>query len=68
MLRFVSFLCFGGGFLIISPSLRESINLGLAKAALKMDLYAPWSYVGGAVVLLMALIFSLYRGAQARQL
>jgi len=66
MLRVASFVCFGGGFLLISPGLRQSVNLTMEKAAMKMDLYSPWSYVGGVVVLLMALMFSLYRGAQAR--
>jgi len=31
-----------------------------------MAVYAPWSYIGGVMLLLLILCFSMYRGAQPR--
>lgn len=54
----------GGGFLMISPKLRQDLTNGLGSVTHQMELYAPYSYIGGVVVVLMALAISLYRGAQ----
>jgi hypothetical protein len=64
MLRACSMLGLGGGFLMISPSLRGSITESLGKFTLQMELYSPWSYIGGGVLVLLALATSLCRGAR----
>ena len=64
MLRAASFLGFGGLFLAISPGLRGSVTGGLESFVHQMELYSPFSYIGAAVLLLLTLVFSMYRGAQ----
>jgi len=54
----------GGVFLTISPKLRYSLLDGIAAITHEMELYAPYSYIAGAVLVLLALMMSLYRGAQ----
>jgi hypothetical protein len=56
----------GGGFLMISPGLRGSVTAGLGSVTDQMAVYAPWSYIGGVMLLLLILCFSMYRGAQPR--
>jgi hypothetical protein len=56
----------GGGFLMISPKLRGDVNGSLAAFTQQMAFYAPYSYIGGVVVLLAALMIMMYRGAQPR--
>jgi hypothetical protein len=64
MLRFLT-VCglFGmaGGFLIISPSLRESINDIVAKSEGMMSQYQPFSTIGVGVALVLALGCYMYR-------
>jgi hypothetical protein len=66
LMRGISFFGFGGIFLLISPKLRGDITGGLESLTLQMELYAPWSYVGGVVLLVLAFMVAMYRGAQAR--
>jgi hypothetical protein len=54
----------GGGFLLISPKLRMTVMDGLGSVTHQMELYAPFSYIGGVVLVLLVLAISLYRGAQ----
>jgi len=54
----------GGTFLMISPSLRGTINSALMSAGKQMDLYSPYSYIAGGMLVLLTLVISLYRGAQ----
>jgi hypothetical protein len=42
---------FGALFLLISPSLRESVLFGLGQAMLQLSKYSPYSYIGLAMVL-----------------
>ena len=56
----------GGVFLLISPKLRGNLNQSLESATHQMELYAPYSYIGGVLVLIAVLMFSMYRGAQPR--
>ena len=64
MLRLFSMMGMGGTFLLISPGLRMSLINGFGKITTQMDLYAPWSYIGFGVLVLLALFVSMYRGAQ----
>jgi hypothetical protein len=61
MLRAISLFGMAGLFLLISPKLRRKITDGLGSATHQFELYTPYSYVGG---ILLVLVISLYRGAQ----
>jgi hypothetical protein len=54
----------GGTFLMISPGLRGTVSMGLGSFTDSMARNAPWSYIGGVAVILLALFVSMYRGAQ----
>jgi len=56
----------GGGFLLISPNLRETLMGGLANGLRTMDQNSPWSWVGAGVVTIAFLMVYLYRAAQPR--
>ena len=56
----------GGVFLLISPKLRDQVWGALGGGVSAMDFYAPYSYIAGGLLVLLALMVSLYRGAQAR--
>ena len=66
MVRAISLLGLGGGFLMISPKLRGSVTESLGSFSHQMELYSPYSYIGGGVVAILALLVSFYRGAQPR--
>jgi len=53
-------------FLIISPEIRQTVLDGIGSIKHLFELYAPYSYVTGVVLLLLALMMSFYRGAQAQ--
>ena len=66
MVRAIAFFATGALFLTISPNLRQTV-LGLIDSfEHQLELYSPFSYVGCGVLVILTLIFSLYRGAQAR--
>jgi hypothetical protein len=64
MLRAFSLFGMAGLFLLISPKLRGNITDGIGSATHQFELYAPYSYVGGVLLVLLVLVISLYRGAQ----
>jgi hypothetical protein len=64
MLRALSIFGFGGGFLMISPSLRSVVLGGLATGIGDLDKYSPWSYIAGAVVGLLVVAVSLNRNSR----
>ena len=66
MLRAFSMFSLGAIFLAISPHLRQQVSGAIGSGVSAMDFYAPYSYVAGGLLLLFALMVSLYRGAQAR--
>ena len=66
MLRAISIFGLGGLFFLISPKLRGEVWGTLDKGVTTMDLYAPYSYIAGGLLLFFMLIVSFYRGAQAR--
>ena len=64
MTRGLGFLTMGTLFLLISPNIRQS-GLGvIGSIDHQFELYAPYSYVAGAVLVLLILMMSFYRGAQ----
>lgn len=56
----------GGGFLMISPPLRESLMDVAGRGQQIVQAYQPFSYVGLGAVLIVALGFYMYRCAQPR--
>ncbi len=56
----------GGGFLVISPPLRESLLEQLGRGQQMMQANEPFSYVGLGACLVVALGFYMYRCAQPR--
>jgi hypothetical protein len=64
MLRTLSWGSFGGLFLMISPKLRLQVMGCLDSGVQRMDATAPWSYVGAALLVVLAFLVSLSRGTQ----
>jgi hypothetical protein len=54
----------GGGFLVISPPLRQSLYDAADKGQLFLQTNQPYSYIGVGVVLVLALGTYMYRCAQ----
>ena len=61
MTRLLGVLGFGGGFLIISPKLRECLTDNLSLGMSSLDRYQPYSYIGLGLALLGAAMLYLYR-------
>ena len=51
-------------FLAISPKIRQTVLDGIGSVNHQFELYAPYSYIGGIVLVLLVLMMSFYRGAQ----
>jgi hypothetical protein len=51
MLRILGAFTMAAAFLLISPSLRESVLKGLGQATLELAKYSPYSYIALAVFL-----------------
>ena len=60
--------CIGLGalFLVISPTIRQTVLDAIGAIEHGFEVYAPYSYVAGVVMVLLTLIMSFHRGAQAR--
>ena len=64
MARALAWFAMAGGFLAISPKLRDTIMTGFAHANAGLELYSPYSYIGVAVgVLTLAVVFFSRSGA-----
>ena len=66
MVRAISFFSMGGLFLVISPNLRATVAGLIESFEHQLELYSPLSYVGCGVAVLLTVVISFYRGAQAR--
>jgi hypothetical protein len=66
MLRTFSMFSLGAVFLAISPHLRQQVFGAIGSGVSAMDFYAPYSYVAGGILVLVTMVISFYRGAQAR--
>ena len=64
ILRVLSLCGLGGGFLLISPSLRGGVNTAMATLVSSLNQYSPWSYVGAALALFGLLMISMVRASQ----
>lgn len=59
MLRLMAIFGMGAGFLLISPSFRESVLNALGSATLEIAKYSPYSYILMAIVLGVGAVRSL---------
>ena len=66
MLRAASTFGLGGLFLMISPKLREQAWGAVGGGVSAMDSHAPYSYIAAGLLVIVALMVSFCRGAQAR--
>ena len=66
MLRAFSIFGLGGIFLAISPKLREQAWGAIGGGVSAMEVYAPYSYVAGVLLVLVTMVVAFNRGAQAR--
>ncbi len=58
MSRVLAWFAMAGGFLAISPKLRDNIMSCFAQANAGLEMYSPYSYIGVAVgVLALAVLF-----------
>ena len=66
LLRILSVFGLAAVFVLISPSLRLTIQDGLGHWASQMELYSPYSYIAMIAAILLVFLYSLNRGTQAR--
>jgi len=66
MLRAVAIFGLGAIFYVISPGIRGDVHNAVGYAFSNMELYAPWSYVAGVMLVLATMVFAFNRGARAR--
>ena len=66
MLRALSICGLGGVFLVISPSLRESVQAAIGAVYMGVQSFAPYSYILGILLIIVALITSFNKGSQPR--
>ncbi len=64
MVRALGIFSMAGGFLLISPNLREGLSLGVLQGVGYLNTYSPYSYVGvGITVLGMLTLLARSLGA-----
>jgi hypothetical protein len=56
----------GGGFLLISPTLRSSVMEDINAGFSFMEVHSPYSYVGAGVAGLAMVLMMLVRGSRPR--
>ena len=66
MVRAVCFLGLTGGFLAISPKLRDAVVETVNAASTGVEDHSPYSYVGLGVAALLVLMFYLSKGTSVR--
>jgi len=62
----MGFIGLGALFLVISPKIRQTVLDAIGAIDHEFEVYAPYSYVAGVVMILLMLIISFHRGAQPR--
>jgi hypothetical protein len=66
MIRAVGLFGLGGGFLMISPKLRETLYESASAVVASMERYSPYSYIGAGVGLMCLLMLTLYKASAPR--
>jgi len=62
----MGFIGLGALFLVISPTIRQTVLDAIGAIDHEFEVYAPYSYVAGVMMILLMLIISFHRGAQPR--
>jgi hypothetical protein len=66
MVRAFSIFGLGGIFLAISPKLREQSWAAIGAIVTAMEVYAPYSYVAGVLLVFFSMVVAFNRGARVR--
>ena len=66
MVRAIGLIGMTGGFLAISPALRESVAETLSQASMTLEEHSPVSYIALGAVLFVGLLYYFSRGTAAR--
>jgi hypothetical protein len=66
MVRAISLFGLTALFLLVSPALRQDVLGVINKCVLAMQLYAPFSYVLGVILVLVSMVVAFNRGSRAR--
>jgi len=66
MARAISLFGFSGGFLMLSPKLRQSLADSMQGGVQSLDQNSPWSYVGVGVLMVLAFLVFLGRSSKAQ--
>ncbi|MBZ5624400.1 MAG: hypothetical protein LAQ69_37745 [Acidobacteriia bacterium] len=66
MARALSLIGMAGGFLAISPKIRECLVDGYNQAGIGMDAHSPYSYIALSVAVVGALLVFLNKASQPR--
>ena len=66
MVRAICLVGLTGGFLAISPHLRDTVIDTVAQAATGLEEHGPWSYVGLGVAVFVGLLYYFSRGHAPR--
>jgi hypothetical protein len=66
MFRALSIFGLGAIFLAISPKLRDQVHGVMGVVVSSMELYAPFSYIAGVILVLAAMVYSFQSGSRAR--
>jgi hypothetical protein len=66
MLRACSICGLGAIFLAISPKLRDQVHGVIGGAVSSMELYSPFSYIAGVILILATMVYSFHSGSRAR--
>ena len=66
MVRAVALLGLTGGFLVISPKLRDAVVDTFAEFSTTLEQHSPYSYVGVGVAVFIGLWYYFSRGSAPR--
>jgi hypothetical protein len=66
MFRVISIGGLGAIFLLISPHLRQEVFDIMGVGVSAVELWAPYSYIAGGLLVFVTMVVSFNRGSQAR--
>jgi hypothetical protein len=66
MVRAIALIGMTGGFLAISPDLRDTVVDTISAAAIGIEDHGPYSYIGLGFVMFVALLYYFSRGHAQR--
>ena len=64
MARLIGIFGMGGGFLMLSPKLRELLGHGIDGVAGAMNDYSPFSYIAAAIGIFALLTLSMHKAGR----